>query len=336
MEKSIKRDKLTDLLKGYACFLVVFGHVIMGIRKAGINIPFGTFELESFIWTFHVALFMFLSGYVYNITGGWKAKGTRKNFIIHKLINLGIPYMFFSIIYILINTIISSSNTHMEINNILYLWKEPVAQYWFLYALFMLFIIWTIMSKWFKNWQITIFIVLVGTIGYLYNFSFGILSSAISMALPFGIGTCLNRFYIDKKKIMVKILLIIAHIIITFIIIILKVNNYFLDKIVSIFGIFSSIALISILQRSKIVEKILGKINEKSFPIYLLHTIFTAGIRIILLKIGVENYFIHLLLGLMFGFLCPYIIAIISEKYAIIDVLFYPSRNIKKLKKSKE
>lgn len=28
------RNKLVDMLKGYACFLVVFGHVIMGIQKS--------------------------------------------------------------------------------------------------------------------------------------------------------------------------------------------------------------------------------------------------------------------------------------------------------------
>ena len=70
----MKRDKLVDCLKGYACFLVVFGHVIMGIRNAGIVCPAYSEKLEMFIWSFHVALFFFLSGYVYNITGEWRRK----------------------------------------------------------------------------------------------------------------------------------------------------------------------------------------------------------------------------------------------------------------------
>lgn len=57
-----KRDKLVDCLRGYACLLVVFGHVIMGIRKWG-GIPTFEYPLEKFIWTFHVSLFFFLSGY---------------------------------------------------------------------------------------------------------------------------------------------------------------------------------------------------------------------------------------------------------------------------------
>ena len=55
----MKRDKLVDCLKGYACFLVVLGHVIMGIRNAGIVCPAYSEKLEMFIWSFHVALFFF-------------------------------------------------------------------------------------------------------------------------------------------------------------------------------------------------------------------------------------------------------------------------------------
>ena len=93
-----KRNQLVDMLKGYACFLVVFGHVIMGIRKAGI-VSNGALVLENFIWTFHVALFMFLSGYVYHLNGDWKNKNSVKKFIGYKLLNLGIPYLIFSIFY---------------------------------------------------------------------------------------------------------------------------------------------------------------------------------------------------------------------------------------------
>lgn len=77
------RDSFVDQLKGLACFLVVFGHVIMGIRKAGIPTPKSMIFVEEYIWTFHVPLFMFLSGYVYRLTGGFYPSSTvmrlRKN-----------------------------------------------------------------------------------------------------------------------------------------------------------------------------------------------------------------------------------------------------------------
>lgn len=40
-----KHDKWVDCLRGYACLLVVFGHVIMGIRKSG-----GVYQHLSILW----------------------------------------------------------------------------------------------------------------------------------------------------------------------------------------------------------------------------------------------------------------------------------------------
>ena len=100
----MERNVLVDRLKGYACFLVLFGHVIRGIRTAGVNIP-QLFEwMELFIWSFHVALFLFLSGVVYHLTGEWKNHKTKYGFILHKLLGLGIPYVVFSVVYISINS----------------------------------------------------------------------------------------------------------------------------------------------------------------------------------------------------------------------------------------
>ena len=84
------------MLKGYACLLVVFGHIIIGIRTSGMAVP-GMLPLtEKFIWSFHIDLFMFLSGYVYSITGGISRAKSRISFILSKLLNLGIPDFVFS------------------------------------------------------------------------------------------------------------------------------------------------------------------------------------------------------------------------------------------------
>ena len=158
----MERNVLVDKLKGYACFLVLFGHVIMGVRLSGVNIPSFFEGIEKFIWSFHVALFLFLSGVVYKETGEWKNKKTKLGFIKHKLLSLGVPYVTFSVIYIGINSFVGEANTHSSMRDILNIWKTPVAQYWFLYALFFLFCIWCCLSGILKNWQTTIIVVLLG------------------------------------------------------------------------------------------------------------------------------------------------------------------------------
>ena len=65
---NMERNVLVDRLKGYACFLVLLGHVIMGIRLAGIDIHEFFWGMEKFIWSFHVELFLFLSGVVYKVS----------------------------------------------------------------------------------------------------------------------------------------------------------------------------------------------------------------------------------------------------------------------------
>lgn len=73
----MERNLLVDRLKGYACFLVLFGHVIMGMRNTGIEMPVFFYGLEKFIWSFHVSLFLFLSGVVYKLTGEWQNKKSK-------------------------------------------------------------------------------------------------------------------------------------------------------------------------------------------------------------------------------------------------------------------
>ena len=133
------RDSFVDQLKGLACFLVVFGHVIMGIRKAGIPTSKNMVFVEEYIWTIYVSQRICIQ-----IDWRMGSKKTRKNFLLHKLFNLGIPYFVFSSIYILINSVTSGVNNSSSISDILMLWRTPVAQYWFLYALFILFVIWSI------------------------------------------------------------------------------------------------------------------------------------------------------------------------------------------------
>lgn len=113
----------------------------------GGGIPTFEYPLEKFIWTFHVSLFFFLSGYVYKITQKWKSKGTRTRFIAYKFIKVAVPYFSISIFYILINSLTAKTNTSFSVTDIFSLWKTPVAQYWYIYALFMLLLLYAVLSK---------------------------------------------------------------------------------------------------------------------------------------------------------------------------------------------
>ena len=323
----MERNTLVDRLKGYACFLVLFGHVIMGIRLAGTDIPRFFWGMEKFIWSFHVALFLFLSGVVYKVTGEWKRKKTKWRFILHKLYNLGVPYIAFSAVYVLINSLVGEANTEFAVLDILNIWKTPIAQYWFLYALFFLFCIWTLFSGILKNWQITLIAVLIGYLAPLLGISLGSLDIVFYSALAFGIGT-----FVDFKKLTTlsvggKWIVVLMHIVIGVVFILInKIEAPFVKELMILIGIYSSIMFVSLLENCKLVVRFLDFINKYSFQIYLLHTIFTAGIRIILLRINIEEWWIHVLLGTVCGLIFSVLTAEVAKKIKFLNFFFFPAQ----------
>ena len=323
----MERNVLVDRLKGYACFLVLFGHVIMGIRLAGVDIPKLFCVMEKFIWSFHVALFLFLSGVVYKITGEWKSKKTKWDFILYKLYNLGIPYIAFSVVYILINSLVGEANTGFAVSDILNIWKTPVAQYWFIYALFFLFCIWTAFSGILKNWQIALMAVLIGYLVPLFGISLGSFDVVFYSALAFGTGTFVNFKSLTKLPTWFKCLIVLIHIVTGVIFVLInKIDAPFIKEIMILFGIYSSILFISILQNCKTVAYFLGFVNKYSFQIYLLHTIFTAGIRIILLRMNINEWWIHVLLGTIGGLAFSVLSAEVANKVKCLNFFFFPSK----------
>ena len=246
------RNKLVDCLKAYSCLLVVFGHVILGIQNmGGVAQPWFASPLKDFIWTFHVPLFMFLSGFVYRLTGEWKGKKTRWQFILHKAVNLGVPYFVFSILYILINSLIPGTNTEYSLRDILFLWKTPAAQYWFLRTLFILFVMYALLSRFLSNVWITAILTALSCIHMLIPDLPMPLGNIMNWAFAFGFGVCLAS--LDKLCFSgVKALaVILGHLALEAVCIFTGVSG--LPGIVEIeraAGIIASITLVSLLVKA--------------------------------------------------------------------------------------
>ena len=329
----MERNVLVDKLKGYACFLVLFGHVIMGIRLAGVNIPSFFEGVELFVWSFHVALFLFLSGVVYKETGEWKGKKTKAKFILHKLLNLGVPYLVFSVVYIFVNSFVGQVNTSSSLIDALFIWKTPVAQYWFLYALFFLFVIWTLFSGILKNWLTMIIVLSIGYLLPLFGVGLGSFDIVFYSALAFGLGTFVDFNWLLKLPNFLKYIAILLHLITgVFLILLGKIENVFFKELMTVFGIYSSIMFISLIQKINIVSRFLLFVNKYSLQIYLLHTIFTAGIRIVLIRLNITEWWIHVIVGTLCGLFCSVLASIIAKKIKFLNFFFFPTKTIKSLK----
>ena len=74
-----------DILKGIAILLIVYGHITPGA------VPFVT----DWVSTFHIPLFFFVSGLLYNDA---KYKNDFRSFAKNRLKGLVLPFLYFSII----------------------------------------------------------------------------------------------------------------------------------------------------------------------------------------------------------------------------------------------
>lgn len=139
MEK--QRVKEIDFLRGGAAFLVVLGHAII-VYPVNLQNVFWCKLLYDSIYSFHMALFFGISGYCYS------PKEDYKSYIKNKFMRLGLPYMFFAFIGIiprvLFPNLVNRNETIVKqvISNIL-----DGGEYWFLYTLMIVFIIFPFIEK---------------------------------------------------------------------------------------------------------------------------------------------------------------------------------------------
>ena len=136
------REKWVDAVKVIACILVVLGHFFQSMTKASILPPNDLYEwFNTTIYYFHVPLFFICSGYLYqkynkvNSVGSWCRNVTKK------ALALGIPYAIFTTTtWILKKMFTNSVNDQIGgFGDTLFL--HPTAPYWYLYALFFIFIV---------------------------------------------------------------------------------------------------------------------------------------------------------------------------------------------------
>lgn len=81
-------------------------------------------------------------------------------------------------------------------------------------------------------------------------------------------------------------------------------------------------------------EEKLGKgmdfFAKYTMPIFLMHTLFAAPTRSVLLKMGIENAVIHVVLGLGISFAGPIIAAWIMKKTKWLEFFLYPNKTLKR------
>lgn len=331
-----------DRVKLLACLLVVLGHFLSGLILADIienNIFLEWFSKT--IYYFHVPLFFICSGYLYqNSSKVTNFKEWKKN-VSKKLMALGIPYVIFSTVTVLMKTIASDSVNSKASGLVHTILFEPIAPYWFIYVLFFMFFFTKTFEKKSDMYKMTAIALTVKIIMIFFR------GNRVYSDIPYFIrGIAMHeiwfivgmnyRYLYEPKTLIMKLQnikkymgIFIFATIISILIIIFDINSeilYFVEGILFCFSIVNTMIFLS-KYRMIDFEKFLSKYT---MSIFLMHTIFAAGIRIFLIKIGIMNAVIHLLVGFCASVFLPIISEIIMRKNKILYFLIYPNQVLKR------
>lgn len=158
--KKNSRNLYLDIIKGVAIFLVVLGHCIQ--YGSGYNYKINEIYFNNiifkFIYSFHMPLFMLVSGYLFYYSIN---KYTSKNLIKKKINNLIIPIISFSFIILVIKILINDINIEFNIYFIKDIIKNFLGCLWFLWAIFYCSLIILLVNRLFKDNPIIYLIIFI-------------------------------------------------------------------------------------------------------------------------------------------------------------------------------
>ena len=262
MKQIANRLTQLDILRGIAIFFVVFGHII--------HIP----ELRNYIWGFHIPIFFFISGFLFNPV----KYSNFIDFFKSKVKNLAIPYFFFYLItlcyYILIESHVRGGISSIKLligmfygsyyNNFMYF----NGALWFLPCLFSMEILGYLLKFINKQSFKIIFPILIYCIGII------LIQNKI-IWLPWGLNAafcglvyyCCGFYFKDAfKALKTKTIFIISLIIICIVLQVglfpfphadlasCKIENYYLYIPISMIGIILYLCLSYLIKKNRILE----------------------------------------------------------------------------------
>lgn len=136
------REIWVDAVKGLACGLVAAGHGFQGLVAAGLmdaSRPWAWFN--DSIYCFHVQLFFLCSGYLWQRYGRSSGMPEHARAALGKIWLLGVPYVFFTVLSWVLKRLCAAWVNHGAGGLFRSLFVEPIAPYWYLAALALLFVL---------------------------------------------------------------------------------------------------------------------------------------------------------------------------------------------------
>ncbi|MGN0395004.1 MAG: acyltransferase family protein [Coprococcus sp.] len=327
------REKWVDDVKVIACILVVLGHFFQSMTKANILPENDLYKwFNTTIYYFHVPLFFICSGFLYqkyskvNNIKSWKKNAAKK------LLALGVPYVTFTTATWVLKKVFSSSVNDQigGLGDTLLL--HPTAPYWYLYALFFIFLVTPTFST-VKKAVVGLVVAVVAKTVILTGGGTGIYAISIVLAneiwFVLGMSICIFNVQIREKKLQGTVigLLFLGLSVVVYM---ADIQNSAVSFALGLMACVAVILLCAVFEEKS--GKVMSFLAKYTMPTFLMHTLFAAPLRSVLLKIGITNAVVHVLLGLGISFAGPIIASWIMKKTKWLEFLLYPNKVLKSIK----
>lgn len=312
-----------NYLRAIGIFLVVLGHSFPYIDD--INSNFYK-HVHSLIYSFHMPLFIMISGFFAYKILNINSLSQYKNFILNKFQKLIIPYFTISLMTIPIKFLLNKfSERSIVLSDVLidilfYPWNNPIIFFWFIYVLFIIFLFSPLIVKLNKYFVLTIFLIL--SIIPIKNIEIFGISTILKYSIFFFTGVYIREYYIKHRDNFLNFKLnklnFIFVVLLPFIVFMLNINlnlnnqniiyqiilnSFILLK--SLLGIYISFIICVFLHKFKGKSKlcnILETISYYSFDIYLLSWFPQIFCRIVFYQILHLNYNLVVIISFVLGF----------------------------------
>lgn len=331
MKEKTQREIWVDYVKVVACVLVVLGHFFQSMTLAGLLPANALYRFwNQTIYYFHVPLFFLCSGYLYQKYSHVRTVDSWRRNVLKKAVALGIPYVVFSTVTWFLKAVFSDSVNTRVGGYLSALIISPLSPYWYLYALFVLFFV----TPTFQNRKEAVLGLIVASmfkvLGILGRWDTAAVQYFLDNEIWFVMGMCLRLCGMMKSAASVEMwrsaVLGTAFAALSVIVFRRQDSSDFAAFSLGVLGCFWIILLIRSLFPDGKRSVALDFLSEYTMPIYLMHTIFAAAFRTLLLKAGVNQSAAHVIGGLVISFAGPIAAAVIMRKSGWMEFFLYPRK----------
>ena len=316
MSGNSKKIEWLAVLQGYSMLLVVIGHVMLTNVSNDPTTPIAT-KIQTVIYSFHMPLFIFISGWLFYFTCIRKEK-SYGDVVMSKVRRLGVPFLTFTLVATVLKSAFPSLMhrpvTAQElIDTFLLFSSNPLGEMWFIVVLFILMMLYPVYRFVVEKKWAACMLLGISMVAYICPPQVAIFYiDKVCHMVPFFIGGILCCKY-ELQKYLTSIW---AMVICAALFLLWNVLGVMYDpmKFLSIsIGILFSFSLC--LNLAKKWPQLFSSFRDYTFQIFLLGIFFQMAIRWGYVRMGQEWLFVPMwLLSVIIGVYAPTLIAKIIDK----------------------